>query len=395
MHLSEFSNPLSFPNRKRERPDEWLPLPDFAALRASVGEFSKSVPFHMTFEQVAQLGLREIVVAYDKNRAGKPIDMKSINKWYGDNGENISIENLGEFTFGYAEGSNELMLAKNHHRQALVEFGFWMCPDEVWERIKNERISCRLYDRNKLVGIYCKDDMPKPQGKGSFLRNPDMVVGHVVGCDTDENGKCNGRLAKRLTKLGRNLMRSKAGYLQSVAAFIYAWMNHERILAEDGVDILVPNKIYAQRSKIDQIIKTPYKGHEHEFPVSDEILNSLGVVIDEYCQFLEHYKHCVRMQKDDPKARLKLLTRTSFFTFWLQDRLLFNKLPANPKLVAEKLAYHFNTQGSEYSGGTQTLANAIKNLWNGSSLEVGDRIKTIREIMKKRVPAGTFDANAV
>jgi len=384
MYLKDFADPANFPNRVRQMPENFLELPNFDDLQR--GEYSGSAPFHAPLELVAHALLQEILVGYDKNRGNQPINLSQIKKWYGKNGEGVCVEALDEIAFGESKHGDSFTLAKWHHRACLVLQMFWMAPDRIWNKIKNELISCRIYDVKKLVPLYVADNARTKQSKDSFLRNPDMVLGSIVSCDPDDDGKFNGRLASRLSKPARSLLGSKSGHLQPVANLLYALHVKTCTYAKTGEVVNLtasPANVYNCRNKVKKFIEMPRKENPTAFQVSDDILDAVAEAIEDYLTFLSIFKSLVevkRAAKNDVSMHKKIIAQTAFFAFFIYDRVIFKMLPS-ASLVAERLAYHI--------GGASKIDEALNLLWNSDTKLMNKHGDQIVATLRKRLPPDT------
>lgn len=378
MQLVDFANPESFPKRVRELPKKFLPLPDLSGLKK--GGFSKSAPFQATLEVIVHALLQKFLTGYDKNRAGQPINFSQIKRWFGKEGEGLCVEVLGEIPFGELPNEEAMTLSSHHHRMCFLLYLYWMASDEVWQQIKKEILSCRVYDAKKLTTLYVKDNDKTKHSKDSFLRNPDMVLGHVISCDPDPSGKFNGRLAARLSAPARNLLSSKGGYLQPLANLIYARSVKEVAYNTKGTtkDLQASHgRVYNCRQKVAKFVEMERRGNENAFPVSDALLDEVAAAVEEYIEFLDTFKGEVHKQSLTGNVELhrKIMSQTAFFAFFIYDRVIFKQLPS-PKLVGERLAY--------FCTGPTGLGQKINELWNGDEDVIDNRCDKIIEILRKK-----------
>lgn len=384
MYLKDFADPANFPNRVRQLPKEFLKLPDIDALPR--GSYSGSAPFHAPLELVAHTLLQRILVGYDKNRGNQPINQSQIKKWYGKNGEGVSVEALDEIAFGESKHGDSFTLAKWHHRACLVLQMFWMAPDRIWNKIKDELISCRVYDVKKLVPLYVADNAGFKQSKDSFLKNPDMVLGSIVSCDPDPDGKFNGRLASRLSVPARTLLGSKSGYLQPVANLLYALHVKTCTYAKSGEVVNLigsPANVYNCRTKVKKFVEMPRKENQDAFQVSDDILDAVAEAIEDYLSFLSFFKSEVdvkRAARNDVSMHKKIIAQTAFFAFFIYDRVIFKMLPS-ANLVAERLAYHI--------GGASDIDEIVNLLWTSDTKLMNKRADQIVTTLRKRLSSPT------
>jgi len=380
MYLSDFVNPASFPKRVRELPKKFLPTPDLSALKRA--EFSNSTPFHATIETVVHILLQNVLVGYGLNRAGQPINFALIKRWFGKEGEGLCVEVLGEIPFGEFEDQTNpaYKLPSHHHRSCFLLYLYWMASDEVWNKIKKEVISCRVYDGHKLTEIYVKDNNKTKHSKDSFLRNPDMVLGSILSCDPSTNSKRNGKLATRLSTPARKLLSSKSGYLQPLANLLYACSFNSVGRSNGTVTNLKesPGTVYNCRQKVGKFIEMDCKNHPKAFPVKNELLDAVALAIEDYIVFLDAYNQIVYKKKangDNVEFHEKIVAQTAFFAFFMYDRVIFQKLPS-AKTIAERLAYHC----------TGALGEKINLLWNADKETIDERCLSIWGTFRKAVP---------
>lgn len=391
MYLHDFVNPNSFPDRVRELPRKFLPSPDFSTMKRS--EFSKSVPFHATIENVVHMLLQNMLVGYSLNRAGQPINFSLIKNWFGKEGEGLCVEVLGEIPFGEFDdketSTSGYQLPSHHHRSCFLLYLYWMSSDEVWAKIKKEVVSCRVYDGQKLTEIYVKENNKTKQNKDSFLRNPDMVLGSILSCDASPNGKFNGRLANRLSNPARTLLSSKGGYLQALANLLYA-CSFSSVGHSNGTvtDLKAsPGSVYNCRGahKVGKFIEMDCKNNPKAFPVKDELLDIVASAVEEYIVFLDVYKQIIYKKKvngDNVELHEKIVSQTAFFAFFMYDKVIFKKLPS-AKTIAERLAYHCNGKGT---AATTSLGEKINSLWNFDKDSIDERCQGILEAFRKPAP---------
>lgn len=378
MYLKDFANPANFPKRVRELPEKFLALPDFSSMPR--GEFSGSAPFQATLELVAHTLLQEILVGYDKNRGNQPIRMSQIRRWFGNNGDGLCVEAIGEIAFG--ESKDRFTLAKCHHRACLIMYLYWMAPDEVWNKIKNEIISCRVYDVSKLVKLYITDNDLTKQNKASFLKNSDMLLGNVLSSSLSSDGKFDGRLFQKLSVPARTLISSKNGFLQPIANLLYALHVKTCTYANKVVDLLnSQSSVYNCRHKVKKFVELSLKDNEYNFSISDEHLDSVAAAIEDYIMFLSFFKMEIEQQRvagTDVTLHKKIISQTAFFAFFIYDRVVFKLLPPSHQ-VAERLAYHCN--------GSLQIGEEINSLWNNDSVFINKRADKIVSALRKRIPA--------
>lgn len=367
MYLNDFVNPESFPGRVRELPKKFVPLPDFSKIKRS--GYSNSAPFHATVEQVVHSLLQRLTEGYERNRGGDPINVAQVKKWFGKNGEGFCAEVIGEVPFGEFHNKNNFVLFSHHHRLSLLLYLFWMAPDEMWNLIKKEMLSCRVYDGSKLTELYVKSDIGTKQSKDSYYRNPDMVVGKVLSS-----------LTNKLSLPAKTMIHEKGGFLQPLASLLYAcsveYVNHI-----DGSKTYLkqsPASVYNCRQKVTKFTKMDCKNHPKEFPVSNDLITLLAHAIEDYMVFLDVMKQKIYEKKvhgDNVEVHEKIISQTGFFTFFVFDRMIFDKLPS-AKTVAERLAYHC----------VGPLGEKINFLWNGDALTINERSAFIWETFRKSVP---------
>jgi hypothetical protein len=378
MYLADFTNPEKFKNRKRELPKKFLPMPDFKSMKR--GNYSNSVVALLTVEVVVHMLLQQLCGGYGRNRGGQPIDMGQILRWFE---KGLCIEALGEFPIGESENTDAMTLASHHHRCCFLLYLYWMASDEMWNSVKKEIVSCRVFDADKITELYCNLENCRPQSKDGFLKNPDMVLGHIISCDPYDP-KLNGRLANMISAPARNLIGGKSGFLQPLAALVYA--RTEKVIKSGkmaGRDLQKSHyTIYNCRRYAGKLAKLPYKNHEEEaeslFKVSDETLQEIALAIEDYLVFHSELRNQIAQQaaaQVNVKVLRKIMKQTGFFTFYIYDRVVFGKLPP-AKQCAERLAH--------FCGSTR-LGATINSLWNNDGDTVDERAAFIYESLRKRI----------
>lgn len=376
MQLADFINPDKFPNKVRPAPEKLLPLPRFDKMKK--GFWSQTIRTDVTVELYTHMLFRGDVIGYDKNRGGQDINLAKIKKWYGKFGEGLKMEVLGEIKLSdFRQTENCFVLPSHHHRSALLLYIYWHSPQELWDLIKQEEFSIRISVPEKHVATYCaENDLTRAAAKG-FLRNPDMVVGHILSCDTDENGKYQGRISTMLSLPARKLLATQSGLLQPLASMLYA--HHYKTFTSRGevINLLESHAtIYNCRQKAKTMTELPYVGNEDLLAVEDEFLARVAAAVEDYLEFRTEFELEIRkadLGNYNTSAHKDILKNTAFFTFYVQDRLFFKQLPS-AKLVADRLFHH--ATGPE-------LGDLVKYLWNGGQPAMERRTNKITDYLNK------------
>lgn len=407
MFLSDYLNPENFPNRVRNLPKTLKEFPDWKTglnkaikLYEKGQAFSPSFAFHATGEQLTH-ALFQLIQQYGKNRGGNELNEKLIRKWFEDGIytellQEFPLALLQEFTLADFTSLQEvLMLPSHHHRAALFLYCYWMMPEEKYKIWIKENIACRVFDGGKgncrFIEVYCGFDNMTKQPKSGMLNNSDLVAGRIVSVETFHNGN-SGRLGRILSTPAREFMMKTKGCLQNTLSVIFAANKKNRIKADGTSENLLAShsSIYSCRggSKAAKHIKIPHIGHEHDLVVTDVLLQEVANAIEDYMAFRSAFHEEMHQAKTTQDISTHKLVfdkyRINFFTYYIQDRIVFQKLPSAQR-VAERLCYYVNSPIED--GNKTTVAETIHYLWNGTAEDQDERCRLLNDKLNKRKPS--------
>ena len=383
MKLKDFTVAENFPNRIREAPKSAArrEFPEWTKFKRQ--SFSNSTPFHMTLEQWVFALFQDLIRAYGKNRGGKDIVMPRILDWYE---KGIMVEALGEIPLGnYFDVEKFFKLPSHHHRSCYILYLYWHSPH--WDEIKNELVAVRVFEKEKFSKLYATLDNGNKQDKDGYLKNPDMLVGRIISCEKIENhghGPEHGRLCSLLSIPARDLINSKGGYYQPIASVTFANEKKQVFGANGKVYDLLKDQpaVYACRGRVDKVARTEWsRATSHQFLVTDETLRAVAAGIEDYLLFEHHFRAMLKnkiLAGDNVDTQKKIIDNTAFFSYYLADRVIFNKLPSAER-VATALNYFCNHDDIR-------LGAEICLLWNNGRPAQERRTALLNDVLNRKVP---------
>jgi len=335
----------------------------------------------ITIEDYCFLLIFGKIVGYDKNRGGKPLNSSKIKSWFKEDGSGIDVNALSEFLIG--DCGDYYQLITHHHRSSLLMHAFYYASEEQWNRIKDEKVNVRIVSKEEMLTLYCKTDDMSIHQKAGYITNCQMAIGSVISITG------NGLITNYLSDDSMELFRKTEKFCCPLGTIIYAYNK-----AKNGKYYPDQFTMYQERNNVRDLIKCPLEGNEHEVSFSSATIKEVASVIDDYTDFHLLLKEEIKarhklnkIKKCNPTKEFEQILRSSsFFAFYMQDRLVFKKMAYQEHSGGPyKLVPNEDIVAAIF-GNIVELHEPIKLLWNSDGKSVNNRVDKIVEIICNHNP---------